>query len=93
MNQKLLLTLLVLSAIIAITQAGPRSPKHEKPRNGSSSQEGSKPPKPTYNGSIFHLEGKNPSRHGGNKTINLVRNILNKGFLCISYKHNNILYT
>ncbi len=62
------LILLVLSAIIAITQAGPRSPKHEKPRNGSSSEEASKPPKPAYNGSIFHLEWKNPSRHGGNKT-------------------------
>jgi hypothetical protein len=68
MNQKLLLTLLVLSAIVAITQAGPRSQKHEKPRNGSSSQEASKQPKPAYNGSIFHLEGENPSRHGGNKT-------------------------
>ena len=68
MNQKLLLTLLVLSAIVAITQAGPRSPKLEKPRNGSSSKEASKSPKPAHNGSIFQQEGQKPSRHGGNKT-------------------------
>jgi hypothetical protein len=58
MNQKILLTLLVLSAIVALSQAGPRFPK----------QQSHEVLKQARNESILHQEGQKPSRNGGNRT-------------------------